>query len=99
MKRDDYLADQSVAEFVEWAGHLVRGEWRLEHSYAERKGGAQFQCDTLYAAFQSYRWNGDDFAATARKFDRFAQIFNDIGVISTDVDRDRFIANAAAITK
>lgn len=99
MKRDDYLADRSVAAFVEWAGRLVRGEWRLEHSYTERKGGAQFQCTTLYAAFRNYSWNGDNFAATVQKFDRFAHIFNDIGVINTDADQYRFIANAAAITK
>ena len=99
MKRGDYLADRSVAAFVEWGGHLVRGEWRLEHLYTEWKGGAQFQCNTLYEAFQSYRWNGDNFADTVQKFDRFAQIFNDIGVINTDVDQDRFIANASAVAK
>lgn len=94
MKRGAYLGDESVAAFVEWAGHLVRGEWGLEHSYTERKGGAQFQCSTLYGAFQTYRWNGDDFAGTVRKFDRFAQVFDDIGVISTYADQDHFIANA-----
>ena len=99
MKRNDYLADRSVAAFVEWGGHLVRGEWGLEHRYTERKGGAQFQCNTLYEAFRKYRWNGDNFADTVQKFDRFAQIFNDIGVINTDVDQGRFIANAAAVAK
>ena len=99
MKREAYLADASVAAFVEWGGHLVRGEWGLEHSYTERKSGAQFQCNTLYEAFRNYRWQGDDFAATAQKFDRFARVFDDIGVISTHADQDRFIANAIAIAK
>lgn len=99
MKRGTYLADQSVAAFVEWGGHLVRGEWGLEHSYTERKSRAEFQCHTLYEAFQNYRWNGDDFAGTARKFNRFAQIFDDIGVISTDADQGRFIANAIDVAK
>lgn len=99
MKRDVYLADASVAAFLEWAGHLVRSEWRLEHSYTERKSGAQFQCNTLYEAFRNYRWQGDDFAATAQKFDRFARVFDDIGVISTDADQNRFIANAIAVVK
>lgn len=99
MQRDGYLAGQSVAAFVEWAGYLMRGEWRLAHSYTERKSGAQFQCNTLYGAFQNYRWGGDNSADTVRKFDRFAQIFNEIGTISNDVDQDRFITNAIAVAK
>ena len=99
MKRDVYLTDASVAAFVEWGGHLVRGEWGLEHNYTERKSGAQFQCNTLYEAFRNYRWQGDDFAATAQKFDRFARVFDDIGVISTHADQGCFIANALAIAR
>ena len=99
MQRDGYLAGQSVAAFVEWAGYLMRGEWRLEHSYTERKSEAQFQCNTLYGAFQTYCWNGDDFADTVRKFDRFTQIFDDIGAISNDADQDRFVTNAIAVVK
>ena len=33
MNRDAYLSQRDVAGFVEWAGHLVRGEWGLEHSW------------------------------------------------------------------
>ena len=99
MKRDAYLADESVAAFVGWGSHLVRGEWRLEHSYTERKSGVPFQCNTLYGSFQNYRWNGDDFADTVRKFARFAQIFDDTDTISNDVDQDQFITNAIAVAK
>ena len=33
MNKEAYLAEGNVEQFVEWAGHLVRGEWGLEHSY------------------------------------------------------------------
>jgi hypothetical protein len=66
MKRDDYLADSHVASFVQWAGHLVRGKWGLEHAYQGK--GPRFQCSTLFEAFQQYRWpdsrNGESFEGT-----------------------------------
>ena len=54
MNRDAYLSQRDVAGFVEWAGHLVSGEWGLEHSWKGK--GPPFRCHTLYEAFQNYRW-------------------------------------------
>ena len=101
MKRRDFLDDKDVKGFVEWAGHLVRGDWRLEHSWEDKRGGPPFFCSSLHEAFQSYRWpntfNGDTFTDTIRKFDHFRQTFNEIGVVSTAADQSRFIANAQDI--
>ena len=101
MKRDEYLADPNVVGFIEWAGRLVQGEWGLEHSWKDGRGGLPFCCSSLYEAFQGYRWpntpNGDTFTDTVRKFDDFRQIFGEIGVLSTDVDQLQFIDNAQEI--
>ena len=101
MKRDQYLAHRDVAAFIQWAGHLVRGEWGLEHSYTHKGNGRKFAFATLYEAFQRYCWpntvDGDRFTDTVRKFEDFRQTFDEIGAVSTDTDQSRFIANAQEI--
>ena len=98
MNRDAYLSQRDVAGFVEWAGHLVRSERRLNHKYQEKRG-ARFQCHTLYEAFQLYRWRGESFTDMLRNFDRFREEFGNIGTIGTDGDQARFVANARAVLK
>ena len=99
MRRDQFLANDQVARFVQWASHLVRGEWLLEHSWKGK--GPAFRCSTLYEAFQLYRWpnrvDGDRFTDTVQKFDRFRQKFEDIGPIRNKDDQSRFIANTKDI--
>lgn len=100
MNKDDYLSHPSVAPFITWAAHLVRGEWLLEHSWTGKQNDEQsFQCSTLYQAFQGYRWQEDTFADTVRKFDDFRQDLDDIGIIATPTQRDRFVEIARAIVK
>ena len=99
MRRDQFLADDQVAKFVQWASHLVRGEWLLEHNWKGK--GPAFRCSTLCEAFQHYLWpnrvDGDRFTDTVRKFDRFREKFEDIGSIRNKDRQSRFIANAKDI--
>jgi hypothetical protein len=99
IKRNEYLSDRHVAGFVDWAGHLVRGERQLKHSWNGK--GPSFRCQTIYEAFQRYRWpnsvNGDRFTDTVRKFDRFRQEFEHVGAISSRGDQCQFIATAKAV--
>ena len=101
MKRDDYLADKDVAGFVQWAGHLVRGDWELEHSYKGK--GPEFECRTLYQAFTQYHWanpfGGPSFDDTVEVFENYRQRFRQIGIITTEADRREFFAVAGAIAK
>ncbi len=95
MKRDAYLSQRDVAGFVEWAGHLVRGEWGLEHSWKGK--GPAFQCHTLYEAFQNYRWpnstrHGKNAVDTMTRFAKFRRSLDEIGVISTSAQRDLFVS-------
>ena len=97
MKRDDYLSQPEVADFLDWAGHLMRGEWGLEHSWTEKRNGESFRCSTLYQAFQGYRWKRDTFADTARKFDDFRRDLDSIGVIANPAQRDLFVEVAREV--
>ena len=94
MKRIDYLSQPEVTGFVHWAGHLVRGEWRLEHSW--RGKGPAFHCGTLYEAFSLYLWpnsdSGGGFAETVREFDRFRVAFTEICTICTRDDQRKVVA-------
>ena len=101
MKRDEYLADKDVAGFVRWAGHLVRGDWGLEHSYKGK--GPAFRCSTLYRAYEGYRWpnsvNGESANATMGRFDDYRRRFAAVQPVTTDADRREFFAIAAEILK
>lgn len=101
MKRDAYLSNEDVTDFTKWASHLVRSEWRLEHSWQNK--GPDFRCHTLYEAFQRYLWpnsvNGDRFTDTVGKFDRFRQILHESLPIATSEDQSRFITNARAVAR
>lgn len=101
MKRNAYLSDCHVAGFVEWAGHLVRGEWGLEHSYAHKGDRRKFQCATLYEAFDKYFWQnsatGPSFDDTVEVFENYRQRFEAIGTIETFADQREFLVIAREI--
>ena len=102
MNRDAYLSQHDVAGFAEWAGHLVRGEWGLEHSWKGK--GPPFRCHTLYEAFQNYRWpnssrRGESAGDTMTRFANFRRSLDDIGIISTSAQRDLFVSISREIAK
>ena len=96
MKRSDFLSNEDVEAFVGWAGHLVRGDWGLDHSYKGR--GPEFRCSTLYEAFEQYYWpnpfNGPTFGDTAAAFEDYRNRFDEIGVIDSPDKRERFFGIA-----
>lgn len=102
MNRDAYRSQRDVVGFVEWAGHIVRSEWGLEHKYREKRG-PRFQCRTLYEAFQNYRWpnsdSGESASSVIARFEGFHQAFDDIGVITTPAQRDQFVRKAREIAE
>ena len=102
MKRDEYLADEHVSGFTKWAGRLVTGDLRLTHQWASGRG-TDFECTTLYGAFEQYRWpdnsNALDWRATAGRLQAFRANFEDIGVIDSGEKQEKFVDNAEAIVR
>ena len=101
MKRAEYLADDQVDRFVEWSRHLVRGVWRLEHSWKGK--GPEFRCPSLYEAYQSYRWpnssSGQIFRQTVETFDECRQTFDKIGIIDTPDRQRKFVDTARSVAR
>lgn len=101
MKRDDYLADKDVTGFVQWAGHLVRGECGLEHSYTRKRDRREFEFATLFEAFKKYDWpnsiTGPSFDDTIEVFENYRQRFQNIGIITTVASQREFLAIAQEI--
>ncbi len=88
MKRRDFLDDKDVKGFVEWAGHLVRGEWGLRHHWTtqERYGG-RFRCCRLYEAYLRYSWRHLSFDQTMVFFDKCRKELVSVDVIVTCDDK------------
>ena len=60
MKRDDYLDDRHVRDFLEWARPIVTGERQLNH--AGEKAGVEFK--TLADAWCFFEWDKKDYKTT-----------------------------------
>ncbi len=105
MKRDEYLKDQDVSAFIEWAAKLVSGEWGLEHSWSSNdpqgRNPRQFDCQSLYEACESYYWNGGSFEGMAARFDEFRRELKEATDAdpATDEDKDSFLKAADSIAK
>ena len=101
MKRDEYLADEHVRGFTEWAGQLVIGELGLTHRWKSR--GTDFACTSLYDALRQYRWpdnaNGLDHRVTERRLRESRLNFDDMGVIDSRAKQAKFVNDADAIMR
>lgn len=101
MNRSEFLADGQVTAFVQWASHLVTGEWGLEHSYKGK--GPGFRCTTLYEAFRQYHWpnpfNGPSFGDTIEVFENYRHKLDRIDLITHTADQREFFDVAQDILK
>ncbi|WJD64665.1 hypothetical protein [Pseudomonas kurunegalensis] len=57
MKRQDYLNLPHVASFINWLATELDSQTLFRHQYVERRSGKKWQCQSLYNAFEAYRWN------------------------------------------
>lgn len=57
MKRQDYLNRPHVAAFINWLASELDSQVLFRHQYVERRSGMKWQCQSLYNAFQAYKWN------------------------------------------
>lgn len=57
MKRQSYLAVTHVAGFIDWLAAELESDSLFRHHYVQRRGSQSWQCDSLFNAFERYRWN------------------------------------------
>lgn len=56
MKRSTYLADFHVAGFVQWMATELDSSL-FQHAYVDRRSGNEWNCTSLFDAFEKYQWN------------------------------------------
>ena len=92
MNRSTYLAHPDVRAFIDWAAPLVTGKRKLMHSWHSPKLG-RFSCQSIWAAYQSYSWNGQG-------FDEMVECLGEYGhVLRNTDDGDRFLSTAKEVMK
>ena len=98
MNRDDFLDDDDVKRFLEWAGNLVRGEWGLSHQWrTQERYGGNFTCGSLYEAYRGYSWHHLKIDETMLLFAGLRKKFENFGAIETSGDKDEFLKIAHLI--
>ena len=101
VKRDEYLADEHVAGFTQWAAQLVTGESGMKHQWKSR--GTDLRCSTLHEALEIYWWpdnrNGLDRRATAQRLQEFRNTFREIAIVDSRAKQERFVDNAGAVIR
>jgi hypothetical protein len=56
MNRSTYLADFHVAGFVHWMATELDTSL-FQHAYIDRRSGKEWNCTSLFNAFEKYQWN------------------------------------------
>ena len=100
MNQESFLTDRNVREFIEWARHLTRGEWRLKSGNCD---GTSPSCESvsLYDAYDKYKWNGKNFDDTCEELDGYqARIRSVASKCPASIeDKREFLRVAALILK
>lgn len=84
MNKQQYLANADVAAFIAWLkDKLDNANASLGHSYLNRKMGFNWQCDSVFDAYQKYDWpfrytNHNGTPISGRTFNRNEQALNSI---------------------
>ena len=82
MNQSEYLDDDGVIDFLDWAADLVGGRRVLHTQWHSPQGsGFTFRCYSLWEAYEKYRWPmtgaAKGFAETARMFEQWQQVMSD----------------------
>ena len=98
MNQYEFLEDKEVKGFVEWAGHLVSGDWGMVHKWiTQERYGGNFSCSNLYEAYRRYSWDGRSIGQTMDFFDDCRKEFEAVNDIATYDDKHKFLDIAKKI--
>lgn len=57
MKRKEYCESSSVQAFISWLSSLIDKEDFFVHSYFIAKSKENWMCNSIYSAFENYKWS------------------------------------------
>ena len=83
MKRDEYLENDDVSSFIKWLLPRLDMEGSFKHRYVDRRSGQTWGCNSVYNAYEQYRWNfsysnENDFGQSGRSFAENAVALNNL---------------------
>jgi len=52
-----YATLPHVADFITWLAAELDSKTLFKHEYIDRRNGAKWSCESLFGAYESYRWN------------------------------------------
>lgn len=83
MNKADYLASKDVIPFLDWLSTRLDVSGSITHQYINRKTGAIWACDSLYDAYEKYKWpfSFNDLHGTKQKGFSFAENTVQLGYI------------------
>ena len=83
MNKADYLASKDVMPFLNWLSTRLDVSGSITHQYINRKTGAIWACDSLYDAYEKYKWpfSFNDLHGTKQKGFSFAENTVQLGYI------------------
>jgi len=69
MRKEEYLASQSVKNFISWIEPLLDTPQSFVHRYVKKRGKKPYEFDSLYSAYEKYDWGYsiDEFAVSLKQ--------------------------------
>jgi hypothetical protein len=56
MNKIEFLQNREVSKFVQWLIQKANGTEGLQHSYVNQRTGTQWNCSSIFNAYEGYRW-------------------------------------------
>jgi hypothetical protein len=57
MIKSEFLKNTQVIEFQDWLNLRINGEQEFKHGYRNLRNGNDWNCNSIYNAFENYNWN------------------------------------------
>lgn len=66
MTKQSYLQDVQVSQFIQWMAERIDKPQTFK--YYHEKNKQDWECSTIFNAYEKYEWNGKDFDTTEKEF-------------------------------
>ena len=86
MTKQSYLQDVQVSQFIQWMADQI--DKPQTYRYYHDKNKRDWECSSIFNAYEKYEWKGKNFRATKADLDKsgyaFSPNFNHISDISSN---------------
>ena len=75
MTKQSYLKDEQVSQFIQWMADRIDKPQIFK--YYHNKNKRDWECSSIFNAYEKYEWNGKDFCTTKEKLDKCSGTLNE----------------------